>query len=58
MDVDEIRRVRLDKLKSLEEHNISPYGTRFDRSCTIASILENFEEGNEVIIHCHGITVG
>lgn len=50
MEVDEIRRVRLDKLKHLQEHNIPPYGPRFDRTCSIAQVLENFEENKEVAI--------
>ena len=50
MEVDEIRRVRLDKLKSLEEHNIAPYGLRFDRTHLISEVLENFKEEKEVTI--------
>ena len=50
MEVDEIRRVRLDKVKNLEEHQIAPYGMRFDRTHSISGILENFEEGKEVVI--------
>ena len=37
MEVDEIRRVRLDKLKSLEESDIAPYGLRFDRTHLISA---------------------
>jgi lysyl-tRNA synthetase class 2 len=50
MEVDEIRRVRLDKLRSLEEHGISPYGIRFDRTHLISEVLENFEEEKEIAI--------
>ncbi len=50
MEVDEIKRVRLDKLKQLEENGISAYASRFDRSSSIADVLENFEEEKEVMI--------
>lgn len=50
MEVDEIRRVRLDKLKKLEEHNIAPYGLRFNRTHLISEVLENFKEEKEVVI--------
>lgn len=50
MEVDEIRRVRLDKLKSLQENGIAPYGFRFDRTHLISEVLENFVEEKEVII--------
>ncbi|MCH8748272.1 hypothetical protein IH781_00820 [Patescibacteria group bacterium] len=48
MEISEIRRVRLDKLKSLEEHSIAPYCTRFDRTHSISEVLANFEEEKEV----------
>jgi len=50
MEVDEIREVRLDKLNKLREHNIAPYGMRFDRTHSIAEILADFKEDTEVII--------
>lgn len=50
MEVDEIRRVRLNKLKSLEENGIAPYGLRFDRTHLISEVLENFQEEKEVVI--------
>ncbi len=50
MEVDEIRRVRLDKLKSLEEHGIAPYGSRFDRTHLISEVLKDFKEEKEVVI--------
>ncbi|OGX35339.1 MAG: lysine--tRNA ligase [Omnitrophica WOR_2 bacterium RIFCSPHIGHO2_02_FULL_52_10] len=50
MEVDEIRRVRLGKLKNLEESGIAPYGARFERTSTIAEILKDFQDGKEVII--------
>ena len=50
MEVNEIKKVRLDKLKSLEEHGIAPYGLRFERTHSISEVLENFKEGKEVVI--------
>src|SRR3989338_2443168 len=50
MEVDEIRRVRLGKLKNLEESGIAPYGARFERTSTIAEILKDFQDGKEGII--------
>jgi len=50
MEVDEIRRVRLDKLKKLEEHDIAPYGPCFNRTHSISEVLENFKEGKKVVI--------
>ncbi len=50
MEVDEIRKIRLDKLKSLEDNGIAPYGVRFTRTHSIAEVLENFKEEKEVVI--------
>lgn len=50
MEVDEIRRVRLDKLKKLKEHDIAPYGMRFDRTSSISDMLADFSEEKEVAI--------
>ncbi|MBN1870158.1 MAG: lysine--tRNA ligase [Candidatus Omnitrophica bacterium] len=50
MEVDEIRRVRVDKIKKLKEHDIAPYGMRFDRTSSISDVLRNFQEGKEVTI--------
>jgi lysyl-tRNA synthetase class 2 len=50
MEVDEIRGVRLGKLKSLEEHGLEPYGRRFDRTSAITDILAHFQEGKEVAV--------
>ena len=50
MEVDEIRRVRLDKLNKLKDHGIAPYGTRFDRTGSISDVLKDFEEEKEVKI--------
>ena len=53
MEIDEIRRVRLDKVKNLEENQIDPYGKRFVRTHSISDVLENFEEGKEVHRNTH-----
>ena len=50
MEVDEIRRVRLDKLEQLREHGIEAYAGRFDRSNSIAETLKGFQEGKEVAL--------
>ncbi len=50
MEVDEIRRVRLDKLKKLKDHGIAPYGMRFDRTSSISDVLQSFGEEKEVTI--------
>ena len=50
MEVDEIKRVRLDKLKQLEDSGITAYAMRFDRSSSISEVLKNFEEEKEVMI--------
>jgi lysyl-tRNA synthetase class 2 len=50
MEVNEIRQVRLDKLKTLVERNINPYGGKFDISASTAVTLEQFAEGKEVVL--------
>ncbi len=50
MEFDELKQVRLDKLKSLQDKNINAYGGKFERSHSIAEILENFVEETEVVI--------
>ena len=47
MEVDEIRRVRIDKLKSLKDNGIAAYAMRFDRTDSIANILKKFKERSE-----------
>ena len=50
MEIDEIRQVRLDKLKKLEDHGISAYGSRFEFTANIAQTLNDFVEGKEVAL--------
>ncbi|HQP10553.1 MAG TPA: lysine--tRNA ligase [Candidatus Omnitrophota bacterium] len=50
MEVDEIRQVRLDKLKHLEDSGISAYATRFDRTDSIADVIKGFKEEKEVLV--------
>jgi len=50
MELDEIKKIRLDKLQKLAEKGVLPYGTRFDFSHSIAQILANFVEGTEVTV--------
>ena len=48
MELNEIKQVRLDKLKNLSAKNVSAYGGRFEQSSFIAKVLENFVEGAKV----------
>ena len=50
MELNEIREVRIEKLKKLEEQGIPAYGGRFEFTDTIANVLEPFEEGRNVAI--------
>ena len=46
MEVDELKQVRLEKLNNLIAKKIDPYGQRFERSSSIAAILDDFKEEN------------
>ncbi|HLF18241.1 MAG TPA: lysine--tRNA ligase [Candidatus Omnitrophota bacterium] len=50
MELDEIKKVRLSKLKLLKDHNIPPYGFKFERTESIHAILENFQEEKQVVL--------
>jgi len=50
MELDEIKKIRNDKSKSLVDQGIYPYGEKFEVTNSIAEILENFEEEKEVIL--------
>jgi lysyl-tRNA synthetase class 2 len=50
MEVDEIKSVRIGKLKNLLARGISPYGGRFLRSHSIAETLADFKEEKEVTL--------
>ena len=48
MEVDEIKRVRLEKHDNLKSLGISPYGRKFEATSGVADTLSNFAEGKEV----------
>lgn len=50
MEVDEIKKVRIEKLNSLRSRGVHPYGQRFERSQSIHAILNPFEENKDVAI--------
>jgi lysyl-tRNA synthetase class 2 len=43
-DLNELMRVRREKLTELRDKGIEPYGGRFERTCTARDILDNFTE--------------
>ena len=51
-DLNELKRVRLEKLQELREMNIDPFGSRFDRDTNAGTILNDFTnyEGKNVKI--------
>ena len=50
MEIDDIKRIRLEKLTKLTAKGIIPYGSRFEFTHNISQILTNFIEGTEVIV--------
>ncbi|MCA9408290.1 MAG: lysine--tRNA ligase, partial [Candidatus Omnitrophica bacterium] len=48
MELDEIKKVRIDKLRALVDQGIAPYGGKFVASTNIAEVLTNFTEDREV----------
>jgi len=48
MEVDEIKKVRADKLEKLVSNGIVPYGSKFVISDTIANTLDHFTEEKEI----------
>ncbi len=48
MEIDEIRQVREEKLDSLIQQGINPYGNRFEHIEAVSEVLEPFQEGREV----------
>lgn len=50
MELEEIKKVRIEKLHNLQNQGIAPYGGRFERTTTIAKALANFAEGKEVVV--------
>ena len=47
---EDIKDVRIQKLKQLRAQGISPYGQKFERTAAISEILSSFQEGKEVIV--------
>ncbi len=50
MDIQEIKKIRLEKLKNLIDRGLDPYGQKFVRTHSIADILGGFEEGKVVVV--------
>lgn len=50
MEADEIRNIRLEKLKNLRENGINPYGGKFEFTSNVAETLANFAEEKEVVL--------
>src|SRR3989339_603109 len=50
MEVDEIKRIRIEKIKNLKDIGINPYGGKFGPIDDIKSILDAFQEEKEVVI--------
>lgn len=52
VNLNELKKVRLEKLDELRAAGVDPFGQRFDRNATAQEIIDNFDanEGQEVII--------
>ncbi len=50
MDINEIRKIRIEKLGHLKSRGICPYGEAFPRSGSISSVLKGFDEGRKVAL--------
>ena len=52
LDLNELKRVRLEKLEELRQMGVDPFGSRFERDADCQSILDNFEamEGQNVSV--------
>ncbi|SHK95440.1 lysine--tRNA ligase [Desulforamulus aeronauticus] len=51
-DLNELMKVRREKLQELLDQGVEPYGEKFERSCYTSEIIENFEtmDGTNVVI--------
>ncbi|OIO32578.1 MAG: lysine--tRNA ligase [Candidatus Omnitrophica bacterium CG1_02_40_15] len=47
-EMNEFMKQRIDKLNALKEIGIEPYGRRFDKHCSIETMLKNAKEGDSV----------
>ncbi|MDD3374591.1 MAG: lysine--tRNA ligase [Candidatus Omnitrophica bacterium] len=50
MEIEEIKRIRNEKLDNLKSKGLNPYGGKFIRTTSVSGALSNFEEGKEVIV--------
>jgi len=50
MEVDEIKKVRLEKLQRMRDEGVIPYGGKFEWKDHIGDILDNFVEEKEVVV--------
>lgn len=50
MEIDEIKKVRMDKRDALRSRGINPYGGRFEGSEAVAKVLENFAEDKPAVV--------
>ena len=48
MEIDEIKQVREEKIATLVQQGINPYGSRFQEVQAVGDVLANFEEGRPV----------
>ncbi len=53
-DINELKRVRLEKLQELKDMNIDPFGTRFERDAEAATILNDFDNYEGKIVKLAG----
>ena len=50
MEIDALKDVRLEKLEKLRSKGSDPYGSRFVLTSSVAQVLNNFTEGQEVVL--------
>lgn len=50
MEVDDLRQVKLDKLKRLKELGVAPYAYKFEGAVASKTILSNFQEEQDVAV--------
>ncbi|HAJ57104.1 MAG TPA: lysine--tRNA ligase [Candidatus Omnitrophica bacterium] len=50
MELNEIIKLRIEKLKSFKEAGIDPYGRKFDKTCSIKELKSSFEDGKKVVL--------
>jgi len=50
VEIEEIKRIRVEKLLNLKSKGLKPYGGKFIRTASVLDILGNFEEEKEVIV--------